>query len=219
MKQSDREKLLTELQGAETLLEVVTLYRGGLSQVDIGKRYGVGQSAVSTWLAQVRIHWLNSAIRNWDALKELELLEIAKTEQAAWQGWERSLKPKRTTTRESGGMLQGSNLEEDLVKPLPLPKGQPVNMVVKKEDGTGDPRFLAIVMKCIERRCAILGLDAPTKVEGKVTVNWRDEFQQQGKDGDQFMMVVMQIAALVIEKPAEQQALLIESIGKLVEST
>ena len=32
---------------------------------------------------------------------------------------------------------------------------------VKKEGQAGDPRFLDGVLKCVERRCSILGLDAP----------------------------------------------------------
>jgi len=31
-------------------------------------------------------------------------------------------------------------------------------------DDSGDPRFLSGILKCIERRCAILGLDAPKTI-------------------------------------------------------
>lgn len=215
MKQSDRNKLLTELEGAELLKEVAQHFRDGMAQKDIGKLYGVNQSTIHTWLVKVRVHWLNSAVRNWDELKALELAEIARTEQAAWRGWERSLLPKKSINKRTIGTLQGEDVQNSPVKTR---KNQPVELNVRKEDGTGDPRFLAIVMKCIERRCAILGLDAPTKLEGNVSVNWRDEFQQQGKDGDQFMMVVMQLAAVLIDKPPELVGEIIEGIARKVKA-
>jgi len=34
------------------------------------------------------------------------------------------------------------------------------------EGQTGDPRYLQIVLQAIERKCKLLGLDAPTKLEG-----------------------------------------------------
>ena len=34
---------------------------------------------------------------------------------------------------------------------------------VRKEEQIGDPRFLDGIMKCISKRCEILGLDAPKK--------------------------------------------------------
>ena len=36
--------------------------------------------------------------------------------------------------------------------------------VIEKETMLGNPAYLAGVMSCIERRCKILGLDAPTKI-------------------------------------------------------
>ena len=35
--------------------------------------------------------------------------------------------------------------------------------ITKSEELAGDPRFLGAVLKCVERRCRLLGLDAPTK--------------------------------------------------------
>jgi hypothetical protein len=36
---------------------------------------------------------------------------------------------------------------------------------MEKEQRDGNPAFLAGVMSCIERRCKLLGLDAPAKAE------------------------------------------------------
>jgi hypothetical protein len=36
-------------------------------------------------------------------------------------------------------------------------------VVLRKEGQAGSPAFLAGVLTCIERRCAILGLDAPKR--------------------------------------------------------
>lgn len=45
----------------------------------------------------------------------------------------------------------------------------------REETHAGDPRFLDGVMKCIERRCALLGLDAVKKF----SVNWDKLNEQQ----------------------------------------
>jgi hypothetical protein len=36
----------------------------------------------------------------------------------------------------------------------------------RREGQVGDPRYLDGVLKCIDRRCAILGIDAPKKIAG-----------------------------------------------------
>ena len=52
----------------------------------------------------------------------------------------------------------------------------------------GDPRFLAGVQWCIERRCKIIGIDAPTKSEltgagGKpLTVEYINDWRHQATD-------------------------------------
>lgn len=51
-----------------------------------------------------------------------------------------------------------------------------------------------------------------------IKVDWRDEFQQQGKDGEQFMTIVMQLAAVLIDRPAEEVGEIIEGIARKVES-
>ena len=61
----------------------------------------------------------------------------------AWVAWELSLQDKERSTVTTG------------------PNGGTSDMT---ENQSGNPRYLDIVLNCIEKRCKLLGLDAPTKI-------------------------------------------------------
>ena len=44
-------------------------------------------------------------------------------------------------------------------------KGRPEKVRKITKGQAGNPRFLAIILKCVEQRSAILGLDAPNKLD------------------------------------------------------
>lgn len=123
--------------------EVARLYLQGKTQAEIGRQFGVTQGRISQDLKVIRAAWLASAIRDFDALKAQELAKIDEVERAAWHGWERSLENKETSFDEHGakGARSGS----------------------RSEGQSGNPAFLNTVLTCIERRCAILGIDAPKR--------------------------------------------------------
>ena len=51
---------------------------------------------------------------------------------------------------------------------------------IVKDRLVGDPRFLAGVQWCIDKRCKIMGLDAPQLVE----VTWQDELVSLLRSGE-----------------------------------
>lgn len=55
---------------------------------------------------------------------------------------------------------------------------------VKRSGQSGNPAFLSGVMSCIDRRCKLLGLDAPTesKVTGKIEHDYRSELLRKLAD-------------------------------------
>ena len=68
-----------------------------------------------------------------------------------------------------------------------------IRTTIEREMLLGVPAYLAGVMSCIDRRCKILGLDAPVAV----TVDWRKEAEQAGYNaGELFEQLVNQIAAV-----------------------
>ena len=74
--------------------------------------------------------------------KRIELDRIDVVERNAWEGWENS---KRDTVKTGPGKYSETE--------------------VTTTSNSGNPRFLEIVIKCIERRCRLLGIDAPIQAE------------------------------------------------------
>ena len=120
-------------------------------QEQIAQSFGVTQGQISQDLKAIRAAWLASAVRDFDALKAQELAKIDAVEREYWLAWERSKKDKEISVQE-GGEVDPQTRKPRIKK-----------VVMRKEGQAGNPAFLAGVLTCIERRCAILGLDAPKR--------------------------------------------------------
>jgi hypothetical protein len=117
--------------------------RGVTNQFDICQQLGMdsGQrSTISRDLAAIKEQWRKSAVRDFDEAKGRELDKLDLVEKEAWLAWERS--------KEEGSRKRTTGDGEETTK--------------EKRDG--NPSFLEAVLKCIAKRCAILGLDSPLKV-------------------------------------------------------
>jgi len=126
-------------------------YLRGDYQADIARDLGISQQQVSYDLKVIRAEWLAASVRDFDAAKAQELAKIDQVEVEYWAAWKRSQEDKEIEFEESG------------------PKGRRSGS--RTEGQAGAPAFLEGVLKCIERRCKILGLDAP------------DRHELTGKDG------------------------------------
>ena len=96
--------------------------------------------------------WRDSSLIDINSLKAAELLRINNLEQTYWDAWERSCEDEETKRLE-GTLAPGEE------------KGKTTKQVVTRKGQAGDPRFLTGIQWCIERRCKILGIDAPAKQE------------------------------------------------------
>ena len=132
--------------------QVAERYLRGEYQSAIAQSFGVDTATISRDLAAVRALWLASAIRDFDAAKAQELAKIDEVERAAWGAWERSTKDKEVAVQESDGTLDQQTRKPRLKK-----------ATFRKEGQSGNPAFLSTILNCIERRCSILGLDAPKR--------------------------------------------------------
>jgi len=129
------------------------LYLRGWLQVDIAEKLGVDRSTVSRDLKALHREWLASALADFSEAKAQELAKIDDLEREYWRAWERSCEDAETVRKEGTTKI--------LDKIVKTAKGQ-----------AGDPRFLSGVQWCLERRCKILGLDAPEKHEhGEIIVS------------------------------------------------
>lgn len=130
------------------LAKLAENYLHGMSQWQIAQEFGVSQAQICRDLQTLRKRWLESSLRDFDELKAQELAKIDQLEAEYWAAWQRSVgqKQKKTTERTNA---QGGARDK---------------AAIHTEEMTGDPRYLQGVERCIERRCKLLGLDAPAKV-------------------------------------------------------
>lgn len=123
-------------------------YLKGRLQAEIAADLVLSLATVKRDLAKVRQGWLDSALRDFDALKAEQLAKIDAVEAEAWTMWARSCERRvRTSTQEiEASRYPGCNKRTD------------------DEQGAGEPRYLQIALQCVERRSKLLGLDAPQKI-------------------------------------------------------
>jgi ParB-like chromosome segregation protein Spo0J len=123
---------------------VADLYLQGTTQTAIAEQLGYAQSTICGDLKEIRKTWRESAIRDFDLAREIELQKLDRIEREAWAAWERSQKP-----------LQSARFKEG---------GSPERGEKTVKNQYGDPRFLDQVLKCCASRRALLGLDEQTAV-------------------------------------------------------
>lgn len=119
--------------------QVAELSLQGWSQATIAEHLHVAQATVSNDLNVIRRDWRESAIRDFDQARGVELQKLDLIEREAWAAWQRSQKPQQSATFTGDG-------------PGPQSKKAVSNRY-------GDARFLEQVNKCIAQRRALLGLD------------------------------------------------------------
>jgi predicted transcriptional regulator len=123
---------------------VADLYLQGWTQTAIAKQLGAAQSTVSADLKAIEAQWRESAVRDFDIVRGVELRKLERIEREAWEAWERTKKPAQSAVMTTDG------------------EQQKTQKTVKEQHG--DPRFLEAIQRCIASRRALLGLDAPVRV-------------------------------------------------------
>ena len=137
--------------------DVARRYILGETQREIAQVHGVSQGQIHLDLVALREFWLASALQDFGTHVAEELARIDQVEQEAWRGWFRSAEPREVTlTEQAEG---GDRVIRGEAHPL-SPKRK---ASVRREGQAGDSSFLALVLTCVERRCALLGLDAPQR--------------------------------------------------------
>jgi len=122
---------------------VATRYLRGQTQWEIARAFEVTQQTISLDLKAIQAEWLAQAALDRGEWTARELAKIDQVELSAWMAWAKS----QENAEILRAKMRGEQSETEKIS-----KGQ-----------AGDARFLEIVLKCVERRCKILGLDAPKK--------------------------------------------------------
>jgi len=127
-------------------------------------------------LIVVRGWWRDAGVKSMDEWMLEQLAKLDRIEQVAWDAWEKSTGPReRSRTGKTTGDAGARTIAQ-----------------IDKQDSHGDPRYLAIIYQCIDRRCKLLGLDKPTKViigdeqiNDAIEVEFKTQIEQQTADPTQ----------------------------------
>lgn len=125
------------------------LYLRGKVQHEIAKELGISQATVSRDLKVIQEDWVKESAQALDQRKAIELAKVDALELEYWEAWKRS---------QQDAVSEVSEMSTDS-------GGQKIKKQKKVDGQVGDPRYLAGVMQCIDRRCQILGIDAPKKID------------------------------------------------------
>lgn len=140
----------SEAQQERDRREISRLYLQGMYQTDIAAKLGLSQSTVSRDIQVLIEEWKIERVYDINEAKARELAKVDNLELEYWEAWHRSQE----------------NAEKEIKKAKGA-GGKASNQEIQKitEGQTGDPRFLSGIQWCIERRCLILGVDAPKKTK------------------------------------------------------
>lgn len=142
-------------QVVEDRAEISKRNRRGETQWQIGQALGYTRQQISVDLKAIRKEWQQSALVDCDKKQAEQLAKLDLLEVTYWEAWEDSRKDKETSVTER--LIDNKDKEES--------KGRGrVKAQFKKEGQSGHPAFLDGVMRCISKRCDILGLDAPKQI-------------------------------------------------------
>jgi hypothetical protein len=128
---------------------VAELYLKGWTQATIAQHLGVRQPTISSDLAVLHREWRESALRDFDAIRETQLQKLEHLEREAWAAYDRS-----AGTRQRKRMVarDGVKISE-----------------VEQWEEAGDPRYMKIVQDCIAKRCELLDIKAPLRMNLRLT--------------------------------------------------
>jgi len=122
------------------------MYLKGKSQQEIAVKLNLSPATVSRDLKSLHEQWREARTIDMTTAKNAELARLDVLEASYWTAWENSLKTAHAQTEAISG------------------PGSTVSLNSKRQQ-FGDPRFLNGVMACIQKRCEILGLNAPKQMD------------------------------------------------------
>jgi len=133
-------------------------YCEGRPQIEMAEELGVDENYVVEAIRTLRSEWA-SRRDDFNTRKDEELAKLDNLEQEAWQAWQRSCE-ERIVTRVHLERMRPSSQDEPVI----------TEQVITKEARDGNPIYLEMVFRCIDRRIKMLGMDAPVRIQSDVTL-------------------------------------------------
>ena len=135
-------------------------YLQGWTQARIAEEIGLSRTQITYDLRAIQKQWIKNTTFALDEYKGKELAKIDHVEAEAWLAWEKSkeqFKQQHIVAKGIKKIIDDDGNQKD--------QAVTVDKSTQIEDQYGNPRYLDLVMTCIERRCKMLGIDAPQKHE------------------------------------------------------
>lgn len=125
---------------------VADLYVHGKPIAEIASTLKVSRGAISRAMVRMREIWKAKLEVGSEVVKSEQLAKLDKMEAEAWDAWQRS-------KRESEERIREKNYSQK--------NGPGHKNAIKKANRDGDPRYLEIVLKVVQKRMELLGLLKP----------------------------------------------------------
>jgi hypothetical protein len=149
-------KAVPKLKKSKERLVIAKYFLQGRNERQIADHLGRTQQYVSLIIKSLEQEWRTKAISDFSTAKAKELARIENLERTYWDAWFRSLGGSKSTTVKASGEKSEQKKDGKLVN---------IERSERNETTYGDPRFLAGVQWCIERRVKMLGFDQPVKID------------------------------------------------------
>jgi len=133
----------TKTEADRDRMVIAQMYLQGKTQRQIGQELGISQQQVSYDLKKVRKEWMERASIDFDRAKAQELAKLDAIEAEAWERHMASIGETETKEAEHGETDRNGKHKK--------------SRVVRKQIN-GNPKWMDIILKCIDKRCQILGI-------------------------------------------------------------
>lgn len=174
----------TKFQIEKDREQIAKWYLQGWTQAKIAEELGLSRTQITYDLRVIQKQWVKNTTFALDEYKGKELAKIDVVESEAWEAWEKSKEQYKRQYESFKGIKKITD-ENGIDKIQP----QYVDKSIETENQYGNSKYLELVMKCIERRCKMLGIDAPSK------------FEHTGKDGVQLETKIVVNLPTQMNKP------------------
>lgn len=144
--------------------EIAKMARMGMTSEEIGQELGLSGSMIRKIIIKLRDDWKEQINRDVTELQARQAAEIVDLKRKSMKGWEKSLEAKTKKHSKTKGKkvpltdAKGKATGENMV----LPSDSEQSLTI--EETNGDPRFLMVYTKLMEREANLLGIDAPKRI-------------------------------------------------------
>lgn len=145
---------------------IARMYLKGRVQAEIAAELKINQSTVSRELKLLVEEWKVERVYDINEWKARELAKIDSLELEYWQAWERS---------QTDALVRSKKVVQDV-------GGDKKEAFERTEARVGDPRFLDGVQWCIDKRCAIIGVEAPKRIAADPQINFNVNWDELTPD-------------------------------------